>query len=376
MVFREGKSLNKLQKLFGYGIGDFGLNIYWKTISLYLVYWYTTVVGLDPRIAGILFFIGMTWDAISDPIIASLSERVTSRFGTYRPFLLYGSVVLGLAFVLLFWVPPLKGPQLIIYLIFACIIFRSAYTIVAIPYAAMASRLTYDSIERADYSGARMFCAFLGLLVVSMFLPPLVEIFSKQSGSEQDAFKYAAGIGAIVATTAIILCFAMTKEQPLPSQTVRSEKVWAGMIQNIRTNQSLRILLYLIVLNTLAGTCLSLTLVFYIDSNQSSFASKEVVLTSFAIVTLIFVPIWTFLVHRYGRKKIWTVMVFIFVMNAIHMLIFSSLTFNGIPVHIIIFGACGGGFSLIIWAFIPDCVEYGQIDSGYRSEAGVLALFL
>jgi GPH family glycoside/pentoside/hexuronide:cation symporter len=367
----RGKSLNKLQKLFGYGIGDFGLNIYWKTISLYLVYWYTTIVGLDPRIAGTLFFIGMTWDAISDPIIASLSERVTSRFGTYRPFLLYGSVALGFAFVLQFWVPPFTGPRLILYLIIACVIFRSAYTIVAIPYAAMASRLTYDSIERADYSGARMFCAFLGLLLISMFLPPLVEVFTTRTGSEQKAFQYAAAIGAIVASLAILLCFAMTKEQPLPPQTVRSKKVWSGITENIRTNRSLRILICLIILNTVAGASLSLTLVFFIDANQAKFASKEAVLTAYAIGTLIFVPIWTFCVHRYGRKKIWTIIVLIYIAVALHMLVFSSVTISGIPIQIIIFGACGGGLAMILWAFIPDCVEFGQIDSGYRSEAGV-----
>ncbi len=368
--------MNKLKKLFGYGIGDFGLNIYWKTISLYLVYWYTIVVGLDPRIAGILFFIGMTWDAISDPIIASLSERVTSRFGTYRPFLLYGSIFLGLAFTLLFWVPPFSGSVLIAYLIFACIIFRSAYTIVAIPYAAMASRLTYNSIERSDYSGARMFCAFLGLLMVSMFLPPLVEAFTQKTGSEQKAFQHAAGLGAIIATLAILLCFILTKEQPLPPKTVQSNKVWAGIIKNIRANKSLRILLYLLVFNTIAGASLNLTLVFFIDANQGVFASKEAVLTAYAICTLIFVPVWTFLVHRYGRKKIWALLVGIYTLAAIHMAIFSSLTVYGIPIQIIIFGACGGGFSIIIWAFIPDCVEFGQMDSGYRSEAGVFGSVL
>lgn len=368
--------MHKLQKLFGYGIGDFGLNIYWKTVSLYLVYWYTTIIGLDPRIAGFLFFIGMTWDAISDPIVATLSERVKSRFGTYRPFLLYGSISLGFAFVLLFWVPPLSGMGLIIFLIITTIIFRSSYTVVAIPYAAMASRLTYDSRERSSYSGARMFCAFVGLLMVSMFLPPLVETFTAYTGSEQRAFQYAAAIGASTATLAILICFMLTKEQPLPSKTVQSENVWSGIIGNIRANRSLRILLSVLILNTLAGTSLSLSLVFFIDANQATFASKEAVLTAYAIATLIFVPIWTFLVHRYGRKRIWCIIIFIYVMISLHMLVFSSVTINGIPVQIIMFGACGGGLAMILWAFIPDCVEFGQMDSGYRSEAGVFGSVL
>jgi len=368
--------LNKLIKLFGYGIGDFGLNIYWKTLSLYLVYWYTTVVGLDPAIAGILFFIGMTWDAFSDPIMASLSERVNTRFGTYRPFLLYGCVGLGLSFTMLFWVPPFTGTLLIATLIVICLIFRTTYTIVAIPYATMASRLSYDSIERSDYSGARMFCAFLGLLMVSMFLPPLVEEFTFITGSEPAAFQYVAVIGSAFATLAILICFFLTSEKPLPKNTVQHEKVWAGMYRNVRSNRALQILLLVVLFNTAAGMCLGLSLVFYIDANQDMLASKEMVLTAYAIATLVFVPVWTYLIHLIGRKKVWLGVTFIYVLTAIHFFVFSTSTVFGIPVQITLLGACGGAYAVIFWAFIPDCVEYGQIESGYRSEAGVFGSVL
>ena len=361
----------KLKKLFGYGIGDFGLNIYWKTLSLYLVYWYTTVVGLDPAIAGILFFIGMTWDALSDPVMASISERINSRFGTYRPFLLYGCGFLGAAFTLLFWVPPFEGPALIITLIITCIIFRTTYTVVAIPYATMASRLSYDSIERSDFSGARMFLAFLGLLLVSMFLPPLVEKFTAITGSESHAFQLAAALGSIVATLAILTCFFLTKEKPLPEYTVQHENVWAGMYKNVKSNHALQALLIVILFNTAAGTCLGLSLVFYIDANQSILASKEVVLTTYAIATLILVPFWTFLIHLIGRKKVWLLVTVIHILTAIHFYTFSTNALFGIPIQIIVFGVCNGAFAVIFWAFIPDCVEFGQVKSGYRSEAGV-----
>ena len=361
----------KLKKLFGYGIGDFGLNIYWKTLSLYLVYWYTTVVGLDPAIAGVLFFIGMTWDALSDPVMASISERVTSRYGTYRPFLLYGCGFLGLAFTLLFWVPPYEGTPLIITLIITCIIFRTTYTIVAIPYATMASRLSYDSIERSDFSGARMFCAFLGLLLVSMFLPPLVETFTAITGSEPKAFQLAAALGSVVATFAILICFFLTKERPLPENTIQHENVWLGMYKNVVSNRALQILLIVVLFNTAASTCLGLSLVFYIDANQSILASKEAILTTYAIATLCLVPFWTFLIHLIGRKKVWLLATLIYVLTATHFFTFSTYAIFGIPAQITIFGVCGGAYAVIFWAFIPDCVEFGQVKSGYRSEAGV-----
>lgn len=87
----------------GYGTGDFGLNIYWNALSLILVFWYAEVVGLSPDAAGLIYFIGMAWDAVSDVVIANLTQRTRTRYGTYRPYLVIGGVILGAAFVLLFW---------------------------------------------------------------------------------------------------------------------------------------------------------------------------------------------------------------------------------------------------------------------------------
>jgi len=364
--------LQKVVKTLGYGIGDFGLNTYWKTVSLYLLFWYTTIIGLDPKIAGILVFIGMTWDTISDPIMASLSERVNTRFGTYRPFLLFGPFLLLFSFSFLFWKPPFSGNLLIL----MTLIFRTSYTIVAVPYSALTSRITYDSIERTHLSGSRMFFAFLGLLAVSMFLPPLIDHYTIKLGSEAKAFQYSAFIGSILATVTILICFVFTKEQPLPQKTIKPEKQWAAIYKNVTTNKALRILLIIIVLNTTASSSIIMTMIFFIEANQHKLASKEVVLTAFAIGTLAFIPIWTALIHFLGRKKVWLIVTLFFSLTAIHMYIFSTYIIEGIPVQIVIFGMLSGAYAIIFWAFVPDCVEYGQAESGYRSEASTFGSVL
>ena len=86
---------DKSRRLAAYGVGDFGLNIYWNTLTLFLVFFYTVVVGLDPKVAGLIYFIGMAWDAVSDPVVAGLAERVRTPRGTYLPFLFYGSPLLA-----------------------------------------------------------------------------------------------------------------------------------------------------------------------------------------------------------------------------------------------------------------------------------------
>ncbi len=370
----------KFGRLIGYGVGDFGLNIYWQTVSIFLLFWYTEVAGIDPRIAGTIFFIGMAWDAISDPIIASLSERVTTRMGTYRPFLLFGSLFTALFFIFLFWVPPFEDFVKIGFLVATCLLFRTAYTIVAIPYSAMASRISYDSKERADFSGSRMFFGFSALVLISMLLWPSVDYFESISGSQSKAFQITAAIGGIIATLALWLCFANTRELPLPNKTVQSDKVWQGIWKNIVSNRALRILLIVIMLNTAAGSALNLTLMYYIKANADVFGRTEVLLTFFALSAAVSVPFWTYLIRVLGRRKLWIGTSLIYFVTGMFLLMGPDITLsnlpiiNGsanIPVHIMIFMALGAAHAIIFWALVPDCVEYGQRDSGYRSEAGV-----
>lgn len=380
MVTDQTSNSRNLGRLAGYGIGDFGLNIYWQTVSIFLLFWYTEVAGIDPRIAGTIFFIGMAWDAISDPIIASMSERVETRMGTYRPFLLFGSLFTALFFILLFWVPPFSDSYKIGFLVLTCLLFRTAYTIVAIPYSAMGSRISYDSKERADFSGARMFFAFIALVLISMLLWPSVHYFEKVSGSQATAFQITAAIGGFIATLALWLCFANTKELPLPKKTVQSEKVWQGIRTNITSNKALRILLLVILLNTAAGSALNLTLMYYITAHSEVFGRTEILLTFFALSAAVSVPFWTFLIRKVGRRKLWVGTSIVYFLTGLLLYFGPAVTISiipftnvsaSVPVHIMVFMALGAAHAIIFWALIPDCVEYGQKDGGYRSEAGV-----
>lgn len=332
---------------------------------------YIDYAGIDPIVAGTLFLIGNMWDAFSDPVMASLSERVRTRMGTYRPFLLFGSAFTALTFVLMFWIPPFENGLKIGLMICTLLLFRTSYTIVAIPYSAMATRITYDSKERADYSGARMFFAFSALLIVSLALEPLIDFFSTQMDTPRYAFQLTAALGGLLATLALWSCFSMTREKPLPAKTVQSEKVWRGIWLNIKNNRALRVLLFIILLNTAATQALTVTMVFYIKGHASTLATVPVALTVFAIGTWIMIPVWTYLIRIWGRKKIWVLTGLLHVGIAAIMVFGGTWVIEGIPVQIALFMALAGAHAIIFWALIPDCVEFGQMDSGYRSEAGV-----
>ncbi|MEM5518130.1 MFS transporter [Henriciella sp. AS95] len=359
---------SKLIRLVGYGIGDFGLNIYWNMLSIWLVYWYTDVVGLRPEMAGFLFLIAMVWDAISDPIVAGASERVRTRHGTYRPFLLFGSCALGLSFCFLFWVPPFEGPLLIMALIGITLIFRTTYTLVAVPYAAMSSRLSYDSVERTELSGVRMFFAFGGLLVVSFMVPSLARWFSNGSQYTAQGFQWVAILGAVLATVVILVCFLATREKPVPSKDANPPRTAREIWRNFRQNPALHMLLVVIFLQSGANASLMISLVYFIQANQDIFAAKEIVLSSFAIATIAGVPFWTILIRDMGKKLAWSLSSIAIVMCGLQMLVFGPFLIAGLPVQVIAYGFCSAAFPVLFWAFIPDTVEFGQIRSGVRSE--------
>ena len=366
----------KLRSLAGYGVGDFGLNIYWNTLSLYLVYWYTTILKIPPEVAGTIFLVGMFWDAISDPIVAAMSERVNTRHGTYRPFLLFGSFVLAAGFALLFWAPPFEGGLLIATLIVVGIIFRTAYTLVAIPYSVMSARLTFNSVERTEFSGVRMFFAFAGLLVVSNLLLPMVRQFSDEGGYSAAGFQMTAIIGGVVATGALLMCFMLTKELKVPPKKEPFRIDFVKLFQTLKSNRALLILLFVIFLQSGASAATMISMVFFIETNQEIMASKEVVQTAFAIATICGVPIWTVFSRQFGRKRAWIIASSMVAAFGAHMLIFGPFIINGLPIQVLGFGLCASAIAVLLWSFIPDAVEYGHMAHGRRTESVVFGAVL
>lgn len=370
--------LGRLGRYLGYGVGDFGLNIFWNTLSLILVFWYVEVVGLDPRAAGLVFFIGVVWDALADLWVADLAQRTRTRFGTYRPYLLVGGVVLGGSFCLLFWIPPWQGLPLVLTLTVVHILFRTAYTFVAVPYAALASRLTFDSGERTWLAGIRMGFAFAGLLWVSGFIFPLARTFGEREGMAAWAYFGAAAVGALTAFVAFVICFFGTREKAPPGH-VEAPSARSGFIKLIgewRENPALSRLLLLLFVNSVAVSSFLLPLSFYLEASSGLLAEKEVVLSAYALATVLSVPVWTVVSSVIGVRQAWLWAVGVLSSSALAFALFGPIIIGGIPIQIFGYGAGYAAFGVYIWALIPNAIEIGQWHSGKRREGAVFGASL
>lgn len=366
-----------IRRYLGYGVGDFGLNIYWNGLTFVLLFWYAEVVGVAPAVAGAIYFVGTLWDAVSDVVIANLAERVRTRFGTYRPFILLGGAGLGVSFVLLFWAPPFDGGLLIATLAVVHIGFRTSYTIVAVPYSALAARLTYSSVDRNIYSGVRMFFAFSGLLAVSLLWFPLARQFGDGNETSPAGFQAVAALGAIAATFALLLCFAGTREQPplgVSGGALHHTLMRIG--EALKGNGALRWLLLTIFLQSAALASFVIPLAFFIEAQGDAVASKEGVMTAYAVATLVSIPVWTWLIRRVGRKRSWVGACIVVALAGLDLAIFGGRPLAGIPLQVMVYGAAFGAFGVLVWGWAPDTVEYGQAATSDRNEGAVFGLIL
>lgn len=166
----------------GYGFGDMASSMFWKIFGMYLLFFYTKVFGISPAAAGTMFLVTRIWDSLNDPMMGLLADRTRSRWGSYRPYLLWGALPFACIGVLTFWTPEFGMTGKLIWAYATYTAMMMVYTVVNVPYASLLGVMTPDTKLRNTFSSYRMFFAYLGSLVTFMLLQPLVDFFADWLG--------------------------------------------------------------------------------------------------------------------------------------------------------------------------------------------------
>ena len=198
----------------GYGWAESGLFSVEMLVRLYLLKFYTDSVGLRPDLAGLAVASAVVWDAISDPLMGSISDKTRSKYGRRRIYLIPGALFYRPCFLLSLFSAPAGESQgfLFIYLLINYLLLNTAITIVAVPHAALGAELTYDAHERTVLFGFRLFLGNLGLLAGT-----LIPGFFLEVENQEPWFYTSMTIAGIVAISSIITFFA-TAGYDLPEE--------------------------------------------------------------------------------------------------------------------------------------------------------------
>lgn len=215
-----------------YGLGDTASNIVFQTVMLFLTFFYTDIFGISPAVVGTLFLVVRIFDAVTDPLMGGIADRTTTRWGKFRPYLLWLAVPFGLISVLAFTTPDLSPDGKVIYAFLTYGLLMLAYTAINIPYSALGGVLTANPKERVSVQSYRFVFGMLGGLLVTACTLPLVGYF----GDGDQALGYQRTIMAmsVLGVVLFLLCFAGTKERiaPPPEQKTSMGQDLASLWQN------------------------------------------------------------------------------------------------------------------------------------------------
>mgnify|MGYP001945506308 CR=1 FL=1 len=202
----------------GYGLGDFGFNLYWANVSAFLLIFYTDVMGLGAAAIGTMMLVTRLVDAVTDPLMGAVADRTRTRWGRFRPYMLWGALPLAASGVLVWTVPGLDGDGRLVWAYATFTLMMLAYTVMAMPYSALSGVMTSDSQQRTTLISFRFIAAFAGTTAVNALTLDLVRWLGR--GDEQLGWQLTMALYGLVAVACFATVFASTREriQPPPQQ--------------------------------------------------------------------------------------------------------------------------------------------------------------
>ena len=243
LVSGLGNHLSVVEKI-GYGLGDTASNILYQAWSFFLMIFYTDVFGIDAKVASFMFLITRVWDMINDPIMGMIADRTHTRWGKFRPYLLWMAVPYGILAFAMFITPDLSQNMKVAYAYITYILATMAYTAINIPYSSMMAVMTPNPKERTTLSQYRFFFAFVGAMLITTFTLPLARFFGKNplhpgynadlGYSQALGFQITMGVFGAIAIVLLLITFLTTRERVAPSKEQKNSFI--GDLKDVSRN--------------------------------------------------------------------------------------------------------------------------------------------
>ena len=202
-----------LKEKVGYGLGDAASSMFWKLFGMYLLFFYTDVFGIEAGIVGTMFLITRLWDSLFDPVVGVISDRTKTKWGKFRPYLLWGAIPFGILGVLTFTTPNFSPTGKIVYAYITYSLMMMTYSLINVPYASLLGVMSSDPKERTLLSSYRMIFAFLGSILALILIEPLVSLFGDGGENLATGWSLAIVVFAVIAVLFFTCTFSWTKER-------------------------------------------------------------------------------------------------------------------------------------------------------------------
>ncbi len=360
-----------LKEKISYGLGDVGNGLMFDMGQIYLLKFYTDILGISSYVAGLVFLLTKIFDAFADASVGAFVDSRTniSKRGKFRPFILFGSIPLAILTLLSFLAPNISDTGKIVYAFATYAAFGLGYSIVNIPYGSLAAAMTQDPIDRASLGSFRAIGSQTSLLISGVAVIPIVMLFSNQ----KVGYAVAISLMAIIGVVFHYLCYRNTTENVV--RAPRKEKIpLAKLFKLLFSNRPL-IVLCLVSLFMIAAMFLRMAVqLYYLEYNLGN-ATLMSLLTflsiGISIIGSAFIP--TF-VRRFGKKKTFIIGLFIGIVADLA----NFLLPTELATFLIIFTIGSFGLSIangLPWVLVADAIDYHEWKTGERTEGVVYSSY-
>ncbi|MEW5830203.1 MAG: glycoside-pentoside-hexuronide (GPH):cation symporter, partial [Chloroflexota bacterium] len=364
-----------------YGTGDWGTAGFGTLRQIFYAIFLTDVVGLEPRLASVAALVGILWDAVNDPLVGMISDRVRTRWGRRRPFLLFFSIPFGLSFLLLWYAPPFASQAAkAVFITLAFMLADTLETLVAVPFSALTPELTPDYDERTSLTGFRMFFNLAISLVTAVAAPAIVDGVVAGGGTQQQGYLVTAAVFGGMAALPFLLIFFVVREQQLtPEQS--HEVPFMETVRTAWANIPFRFATAVYMLNWITFDLVALVLPFYLlywISSGDLLATASVFGVSLPIESAVFalllitsvlvLPFWIFISNRFSKQIAYIAgMVF---WAIVQLVIFSVQPGQvGLVLTLsVLAGISVSSAHLLPDALFPDVIEWDELRTRRRAE--------
>jgi len=347
----------------GYSLGDTASHFVWDMVGFWLLFFYTDVYGISAAAAGTIMLIARFWDMAIDPIIGVISDRTNTRWGKFRPYILFGAIPYAILAILTFTTPNFGETGKILYAGATYILLMTAYAAINLPYSALGAVMTDDSYERAGLNTYRFIAGFIGQFIVTGLALTIAELFG--NGDKAKGFQYTVFIFAGLSLIFFFITFKTTKErvQP-PKEQVNSLK---QDLRNLFKNKAWIILALVGIISFIMFAMQNAAIAYFFKYYLGRENNVQLFNVIGTIALIVALPLSKPLAKRFGNKN-----VFIgssLISGLFFMLIYlpgvSDLTI--IYIFNIIAKMAYAPAVPILWTMIADSADYGEWTTGRRA---------
>ncbi|ACO83465.1 MFS transporter [Clostridium botulinum] len=356
--------INFSEKL-GYGLGDFACNLVWNSLSMFILYFYTDVMGMKAAIISTLMLVVRIIAGFMDIASGIVVDKTKTKYGKARPWILWMAIPFGISTILLFSIPNIGESGKLVYVVITYVLLNVIYTAINIPYGVLNSLMTQDQNERSEINIYRMFCSTAGSLCVSVLVLPLVSLF----GGEQGAWIITFAIFGIVATFMFFITFKTTKERVTAVNEEKSQNISFkdGMKALIQNKYWIIIVLLLVVLFMNMGIMGGSMIYYaqYILNGKKLVGGLSIAqnIPTLIVMLTIAMP----LIKKYGKRNTAISGSIIFILGSLFALI-DLTSVKLIYISIIVKGTGNALISATVFALLADTIEYGEWKTNVRTE--------